>query len=212
MVKARRAAPRKLGCRTGVEQIRLCTWNSRSRSGEGGCSECRRELDFRGPERSGAPWAAHAGLRGLQRGPRDAICVFLEVEIGSRFQFGGWNRFQVPVFTFQVSGFRFPVSSFSSFRSQVSGFRFQVFFPRGVAPPWVAAGSYPPRDGIRQRTDDGREITDAKRQRTYPITDKRCVGEPRFISHHGREQIDAEEGNGSGGRSPPWSLVYPIRG
>ena len=165
MVKARRAAPRKLGCRTGVEQIRLCTWNSRSRSGEGGCPECRRELDSRGPERSGAPWAAHAGLRGLQRGPRDAICVFLEVEIGFRFQFSS--------FRFQVSGFRSQV--LSSFRSQVSGFRFQVFFPRGVAPPWVAAGSYPPRDGRRQRTDDGREITDAKRQRTYQITDKRCV-------------------------------------
>ena len=84
--------------------------------------------------------------------------------------------------------------------------------PRGVAPPWFAAGSYPPRDAIRQRTDDGREITDAKRQRTYPITDKRCVGEPRFITHHGREQIDAEEGNGSGGRSPPWSLVLSYRG
>ena len=160
-----RAVPRKLGCRAGVEQIRLCTWNSRSRSGEGGCPECRRELDSRGPERSGAPWAAHAGLRGLQRGPRDAICVFLEVEIGSRFQFSS--------FRFQVSGFRSQV--LSSFRSQVSGFRFQVFFPRGVAPPWVAAGSYPPRDGRRQRTDDGREITDAKRQRTYQITDKRCV-------------------------------------
>ena len=116
----RRADPPKLDCRTGAEQIRLCKVDYRSRAGEGGCSECRRELDLRGPERSGAPWAsrwtpgaARAGLRELARGPRDAFCVFLEVERGATQQVSSrGSHFRVPVFMFQASAVRFQVSAF----------------------------------------------------------------------------------------------------
>ena len=105
---ARRADPQKTDCRTGAEQIRLCKVDSRWRSGEVGCAECRRGLAFTGPERSGAPWAsrwtpgaARAGLRELQRGPRDAFGVFggaTQQVSSSRFHFQGSGfGFQVPV-------------------------------------------------------------------------------------------------------------------